>query len=140
MQSSTTLACFRALVCLAMLASVNGLICLSSFCPNGDQPCNDYCEGPADVCHLVSHSLDLQDFNTVELGCSYNTNCSSECVLEPTGIGHVHYCCCTEDFCNHVPEETDHLIPSLNISTAAPTGPIPTLLSKEWSNGYYNLI
>ncbi len=108
------------------------LVCLSSFCPNGEQACNDYCTKSSDVCHLISHSLDFNDFDTIEMACSHSTqNCSNDCNLAPTGIGNVHYCCCDTDYCNHVPGETNHLLPSLEIGTVQPSVSPPSDLSKS---------
>ena len=117
---------FVFIILSAAVLTTRGLVCFSSFCPNGELPCNDYCSGPSDVCHLISHSLDFTNFNTVEMGCSHSTlNCSQECNLAPINIGQVHYCCCTKDFCNYVSGETDHLFPTLEIGTEQPSVPPP---------------
>ena len=120
---------------LSLPLSLEGLICFSNNCVDDIHGlCNDYCAESSEICHLIAHK-DAQtgNFSTVDLSCSHsNFNCSNECVLQPTGIGNVHYCCCTTDFCNHVPGETDHLNPSLGIATVQPPEPIPSQTSKEF--------
>lgn len=123
-----------AILFATFLSETFSLVCLSSFCPNGGV-CNDYCTGSSDVCHLITHSLDLKDFKSIEMSCSHSIrNCSNECIPEPTSFGNLYYCCCTTDYCNHMPGETDHLIPVLEIPTNLPPEPRPSVSSKQCIN------
>ena len=116
------------LLLFVIVPLTNSLRCFSNICPGNINVCIQLCPTGSDACHAIRHFRSNGVNTTVDLSCTVSPNCSNtECHLEPIGLpsANLAYCCCTEDFCNRVAGETDHIDPIHGISPSLPNVPVP---------------
>ena len=112
---------------LVIVPLSNSLRCFSTICPGNVDVCIQLCPTGSEACHAIRHLRDGVN-QTVDLSCTKSPYCNNtKCNLAPLAphSSGLMYCCCTEDFCNRVARETDHIDPIHGISPSLPSVPVP---------------